>query len=504
MKILLTTLNSKYVHSNLALKLLYTCAAEKCEGLEIKEFTINQNDDYIFTELLQEEYDVICFSCYIWNIERIIDLAENIKKAQPDVWIVLGGPETSFETVEFIKKHKSIDFIITGEGEYTFSSLCRALKTCDERFEKIKGLVYRKDGKIYVNPPSELLIFESIPFPYDTMPCESDKVLYYESARGCPFSCSYCLSSLDKKIRALSLGRVFHDLDWFLEREVKQVKFVDRTFNWDKVRCNEIVKYIIEKDNAITNFHVEICGEFIDDEFLDLAARARKGLFQFEIGIQSTYKKTLAAVNRSDQIEKLLHNTRKLTALGNVKVHVDLIAGLPYESYHTFQNSFNDVYSLGADTFQLGFLKLLKGTEIREKIELYRYEYRRKAPYEVISNRFISAKDITRLKQIEELLDLYDNRGGFEKTLGAIIENLAESAFAFYEEFSIFYSLKGFQHRSHKKEDLYRILYEYINWKCKTTEITPEAFITLLSEDLQRTMNQDAVKKFERKGWNIL
>jgi len=503
MKALLTSLNSKYIHSNLALKYLYTAAAEIPAFIEIKEFTINNNDDYIFTEILAGEYDVICFSCYIWNIEETAYLAENIRKAQPDVIIIFGGPETSYETTGFMQQNKAVDFIVTGEGEYTFMCLLDALASGDIQFEKIKGLAYRNGDKIFVNQAAEPLVFESVPFPYNMLTCEQDKIIYYQSSRGCPFQCTYCISSLEKKLRALPAERVFKEIEYFLAKKVKQVKFVDRTFNWDRMRCREIVKYIIGRDNGVTNFHFEICGELIDDEFVELISTARKGLFRFEIGIQSTNKKALAAVKRSAAIEKVLHNTRKITVLDNVHVHVDLIAGLPFETYHTFKNSFNDAYSLSADTLQLGFLKLLKGTEIREKAEDYRYEYRRKAPYEIISNKFLSAQDLCRLKQIEEVLNLYYNRGGFAKTLNYITKVLTKAPFEFYEEFSTFFNLKGFQHKSHKKEDLYRILYEYAGWKIKKLEIPGEEFLSILAEDMNESLNPDTVKKFERKGWNI-
>ena len=503
MKVLLSSLNSKYIHSNLALKYLYTAAAGSSAFLEIKEFTINNNDDYIFTEILAGEYDVICFSCYIWNVEETLYLAENIKKAQPDVVIIFGGPETSYETAELMQENEAVDFIVMGEGEYTFTRLLDALASGDTQYEKIKGLTYKAGNKIFVNQASELLVFESVPFPYNLLTCEQDKIIYYQSSRGCPFHCSYCISSLERKLRALPLDRVRKDIEYFLANEVRQVKFVDRTFNWDSIRCREILKYIINRDNGITNFHFEICGELVNDEFVDLISTARKGLLRFEIGIQSTNKKALTAVRRSAAIEKVLHNTQKVTALANVHVHVDLIAGLPFENYHTFKKSFNDAYSLSADTLQLGFLKLLKGTEIREKADIYQYEYRRKAPYEVISNKFLSAQDLCRLKQIEEILNLYYNKGGFEKTLKYIVRAFVKTPFEFYEEFSIFFHLKGFQHRAHKKEDLYRILYEYAGWKARKLEISSEAFLSALADDMNESLNPDAVKKFEKKGWNI-
>ena len=499
MRILLTTLNSKYIHSNPALKYLYTVAAGCCDFIEIKEFTINDNPDYVFGEILAGGYDVICFSCYIWNIEETVYLAENIKKAEPGSLIVLGGPETSYETAEFMGEQKHIDFVVMGEGEYTFSCLAAALSSGEGNYGNIRGLAYREGDEVIVNQPVELLVFESIPFPYNLLPCEKDKVIYYESSRGCPFKCGYCMSSLDTRVRALPLERVFRELEYFLAKEVAQVKFVDRTFNYDRTRCKEVVRHIIRRDNGVTGFHFEICGELIDDDFIDLLSVARKGLFQFEAGVQSTHRKTLEAVNRSAAVDKLLRNMKKLTDLGNVKVHADLIAGLPFEDYDTFKKSFNDVYGLKADMFQLGFLKLLKGTAIREQAGLYDYKFKRKAPYEVISNRFLPARDVCRLKNIEEMLSLYCNRGGFKRALEYAVTVFAENPFAFFEEFSIFYNLKGFQHKSHKKEDLYRILYEYASWKSQKTGIPAGDFLKLLTEDMGESLSPEAAKKFERK-----
>jgi len=503
MKILLTTLNSKYIHTNPALKYLYTAAEASGAHFVINEFNINNNSDYIFTEILSGEYDAICFSCYVWNIEDTAYLAENIKKAQPGVVIVCGGPETGYATADFMNRHGYIDFVVTGEGEYTFDCLVKAWVSKDIAFEDIKGLAYRKDGDIIVNPPAGTLIFDSVPFPYSKLPCENDKIIYYESSRGCPFNCIYCMSSLEKKVRALPLDRVIRDMEYFLGNRVKQVKFIDRTFNWDKTRCKNILKYLINRDNEVTNFHFEMCGEFIDDELVEIIKAARAGLFQFEIGIQSTHRKTLTAVRRSTAVDELLKNTGKLTALGNINVHIDLIAGLPFEHYYAFKTSFNDAYELNADTLQLGFLKLLKGTEMRRKAAMYHYEFKSKAPYEIISNMFLSARDVRRLKQIEELLNLYYNRGGFEKTLRYATGTLAETPFDFYEEFSIFYNLKGFQGRQYKKDDLYRILFDYTAWKCRKISIKTDDFLSLLTEDMDNSFNPDAKKNFEKKGWSI-
>lgn len=497
-KVLLTTLNSKYVHSNLALKYLYLAGREHCGHLEIQEFTINNSRDYVFGELVMGDYDAVCFSVYIWNVEKTLELAADLKKARPRIRILFGGPEVSYDCREFMEQHPFVDFLIKGEGEDSFSQWCQALEG-KMPFSEVPGLLFRREQEIAEGPPAAAVDFGSLPQPYQEFPCERDKVIYYESSRGCPFRCSYCISSLDRCVREIAARQVKEDLDRFLHGRVKQVKFLDRTFNWDRRRSLELFRYLMERDNGETNFHFEICGDLLDEETLELLGRARPGLFQFEIGIQSTNPKALKAVDRPGDTKRLLHNVRQLVSTGKSHVHTDLIAGLPFEDYTSFRRSFNDVYSLGADNLQLGFLKLLKGTKIRREARLYGYVYMEKAPYQVISNRFISAEELCRLKQIEEVLDLYYNRGGFEQALTWATEHLARTPFDFYEAFADYYYAFGFQHRSHKKEDLYRIFYQF---GCGSGD--GETLKLLLEADMERTMNFDAVKKFKRKGWSIL
>jgi len=503
MRVLITTLNSKYIHANLALKYLYASAGENRRCIELKEFTINNDDDYIFTEIMRNKYDVICFSCYIWNIQRILVLAETIKKANWKTRIVVGGPEVSFETVEFMKENPFIDIVISGEGEKSFEELMEALQGSEPEFQAIKGLTYRALGKIYVNAQAEPLSMADVPFPYLILPIEEDKVLYYESARGCPYGCTYCLSSIDRTMRSLDLDRVKSELDYFLYKKVRQVKFVDRTFNWDTGRAYELIRYLIGNDNGVTNFHMELCAELIDEALLQLLCGARKGLFQFEIGIQSVNPKTLKAVHRSSEFEKVRYAVQKLAAIGNSHLHLDLIAGLPYEDFASFKNSFNKVYELKADNLQLGFLKLLKGTPIRSQVEEFRYLYREKAPYEFISNAFMSSEEVVKLKMVENILDLYYNKGGFKESLAYATIELAETPYHFYEEFANFYYLKGYQHRSHKKEDLYRIFLDYAAWKERHQNGVLDKMRELLSEDMDACLNSEAVKKFKGKGWEI-
>ena len=500
MRILLTTLNSQYVHSNAALKYLYTVTADISDDIDIREFTINNEASYIYGEILREDYDIVCFSCYVWNIEQIKTIAADLKKANPDIQICLGGPEVSFASHVIAVENPWVDFIFSGEAEYAFYRFCQVLHEEGRPFHTVPGLVYRREGKIYVNQQIEPMDFNYIPFLYSILECEEDKVVYYESARGCPFRCSYCLSAVDKSLRPLSVDRVKGDLGYFLYKKVMQVKFIDRTFNYSEERAYEIFKYLIENDNGITNFHFEICGDLLTKSLLELLSTARKGLFQFEIGIQSTNPKTLLAVNRKENVYPILDNVEKLMELGNIHIHVDLIAGLPYETYKLFSRSFNKVYSLKADTFQLGFLKVLKGAPIAEMKEEFGIKARDKAPYEIISNNWISAEEMVHLKMIEKMLDIYYNRHGFENTLSYLIGALEKTPFKFYEMLADFYYESGYQHKNRKKEEQYKILYKFALKKIPECE---EEIKSNLEKDLEGTLNPEEVKRFLKKGWEI-
>lgn len=460
MKILLTTLNSKYVHSNLAIKYLYTVVADEYSDVEVREFTINHDPTYIYTELVRANYDMVCFSCYIWNIEQIKALASDLKKARPGMLICLGGPAVSCDGPRFAVQNPWSDLLLCGEGEYSFYRLCQVLEQGEgeEGMKTIPGLIYRVDGKIYVNSQVEPMDFNLIPFPYSILECRPDQVVYYESVRGCPFRCTYCLSSIDKTLRPLDMDRVKADLGYFLYKKVMQVKFIDRTFNYDRKRAYEIFRYLMENDNGVTNFHFEICGDLLDGPTLQLLKGARKGLFQFEIGIQSANPDTLKAVRRPENVYPLLYNIEQLVKMGNIHIHVDLIAGLPYETYELFARSFNKVYALGADALQLGFLKVLAGTPICDELSEHGIVYRDKAPYEVIRTAYISADELARLHMIENMVDIYYNRGGFTHTLKDWIPALGRGAFGFFETLADFYYGEGYQHRNRKKEDQYRIL----------------------------------------------
>ena len=502
MKILLTTLNAKYVHSCLALKYLCTAALNAGFDAEYREFTINNDMHYVYGELVRGDYDLIGFSCYIWNIEKIKELAADIKKACPRVRILLGGPEAGNDAVSFLAEHRWADWILRGEGEISLVRFLQCLESAGD-LSRIGGLTYRREGRICENPQYPPVSPDQIPFPYSIFPAERDKVIYYESSRGCPYRCSYCLSSLEKQVRALPLERVERELSWFLKQSVRQVKFIDRTFNYDRKRARDIWKFLIDNDNGRTNFHFEICGDLLGEEEFDLLSGVRRGLFQFEIGIQSTNPRALAAVDRKADTGRLLGNVEKLTEMKNIHIHTDLIAGLPYEDYASFGRSFDQVYALKGDNLQLGFLKLLKGTKLRREKEVFGYVCREKAPYEVISSGYLSARELVRLKMIETVLDLYANRGGFSGGLDYLIEKTALSPFSFYEQFADFFFEQGYQHRSHRKEDLYRILFRFAASLEESLPGIGEETRLFLERDLEENMNFDAVKKFHKKGWEI-
>lgn len=505
MKILLAALNSQYVHSNPAVKYLYTVTADTSDEVTMREFTINNEYSYIYGELVRANCDMVCFSCYIWNIEIIKSIGSDLKKAKPGIKICLGGPEVSFDGHVFALENDWVDFIISGEGEYSFYRLCQVLRNEENAqelpLETVPGLIYRKNGKIYVNQQIEPMDFNSIPFIYSVLECDPKRVIYYESSRGCPFRCSYCMSSIEKTVRALDTVRVKKELGYFLHKKVMQVKFIDRTFNYDADRACEIIKYILDNDNGITNFHFEICADLLNDRMLALFGQAREGLFQLEIGIQSANPDTLKAVNRNENVYPVLYNIERLVALGNVHIHVDLIAGLPYETYELFGRSFNKVYALKADAFQMGFLKVLKGTVMEQRSEEYGLEYRDKAPYEFISNYWLSAEEAVRLKAIEKMLNTYYNRGGFVRTIDYLMSAMAAEPFDFYEKLSEFYYDMGYHNVNRKKEEQYRILRKFA--LTELGEQSRDDVEKVLIEDFEASFNSEEVKRFLKKGWEI-
>ena len=503
MKVLLTTLNSKYVHSSLALKYLFQASKGTGVNLEVKEYTINNEYDYIFGELIRSKADVVVFSTYIWNVEMIKALCEDLHKARPEVKIVLGGPEVSFDAANFLKEYSWASMIIRGEGEETFKELCRYWAGQNVDLSSINGITYRNNKGIMENFPRLPMEMDKVPFPYEGIEPEKDKVIYFESSRGCPFRCSYCMSSIEKTIRPMSLERTKEQLQYFIDRKVRQVKFIDRTFNFDKKRAYELWKFLIEQDNGTTNFHFEICADLLDEKILKLLREARPGLFQLEIGIQSVNPNTLKAIKRSTNTARLMDNIRKLASYGNCHLHVDLIAGLPYEDETSFRTSFNQVYDLGAEELQLGFLKLLKGTNLYNQRQEHQLNCRSKAPYQIISNKYISADQLVALQDLERVLDIYHNRGGFEGTIKYFIESTGKTPYDFYKDFGSYYVDAGFHHMYHKKEDQYRILLAY-GRACSYREgIDCQKVEELIIYDISSAMNEDVVKRFLKKGLEL-
>lgn len=460
MKIVLTAINAKFIHSSLAIRYLYAYAKEYQEFLYTVEYTINHQEDEILADLFEQKPDVICFSCYIWNISMVVSLAKNLKKILPNVKIVCGGPEVSYDCEEFLQQHSDIDVIIRGEGEVTFTRLVEALLNVSP-LDEISGLSLCKGNSIFSTMQTQPLSLLELPFPYETLEGLEHRIIYYETQRGCPFHCQFCLSSVEKGVRFVPLETVYSQLDFFLEHKVKQVKFVDRSFNCNLTHSHGIWRYLIEHDNGITNFHMEIEAHLLTDETIALLKLARPHLFQFEIGIQSTNEQTLKAVERDADFSSLKERILQIQALGTIHIHLDLIAGLPYEGYASFRKSFNDVFVLGAEQLQMGFLKLLKGSGLHRNREKYHIEYREENPYEVLSTKDISYVELLQLKRIEELLELYYNGNKAIKTLQYVLPFFS-SPFDFFEEFALFWVKNGHHKVKHKKEALYEILRKFL------------------------------------------
>ena len=537
MRFLLCGINAKYIHSNLAIFSLKAYAdRKKIPGAEIilKEYTINNYVEDILQDLYEEKADVVIFSCYIWNISFVRELAAELKKVSPDVKIWAGGPEVSYAANKFLMENPAFDLIMQGEGEEVFSELIRLTveEKCrikdvykqseskkvlsgivekrysierkqavkeekdieDKHFagednvyptnyidmsklQKLQGIAVRdfsgkaalgnaesnieNKTKIINTGFATLMDMDTIPFVYEDFHLFEHKILYYETSRGCPFCCSYCLSSVDKTVRFRSLPIVKKELDAFLEAKVPQVKFVDRTFNCNRQRAIDIWSYLVEHDNGITNFHFEISSDLLGEEELELFAKMRPGLIQLEIGVQSTNGETVDAIHRHIDLDKLFHYVDRVHELGNIHQHLDLIAGLPYENYERFGCSFDDLYAHEPDQLQLGFLKVLKGTMMEEEVKKYSILYRNQPPYEVLGTKWLSYDEIILLKGVEELVELYYNSGQYTLTLKYAVP-FFESPFRFYEMFSAWYRGKGYHKLNHNRLEKYNILREFL------------------------------------------
>lgn len=467
MKTVIIALNSKYIHSSLAPWYLKANCTPDCGEVKVMEFSINEMIDSILSEIYEENCDIAAFSCYIWNIREVLKIADNLKKVLPKVKIILGGPEVSFCAYEIMQKNSCIDYILSGEGEEAFAKLLRHFSNPSITLNSIKSLTYR-EGENIVGGQEYALVedLNTIKSPYSEAMLESigNKIVYYESSRGCPFNCSYCLSSTFKGVRYLDLERVKSDILRFMEKGIKMVKFIDRTFNCNVERAKQIFSFIIEKAGA-TCFHFEAAADLFDEEMIAILSKAPTGLIQFEIGVQTTNAKTLEAINRKTNLKQVFDNVQKLNSLKNIHLHLDLIVGLPYEHYQSFQKSFNDVYALKPHHLQVGFLKLLNGSIIRKEADKYDYKFRDYPPYEVLSSDCLSYGEISKLKNIEDMVERYLNSGRFVKTLDYLIKAFA-SPFDFYEKLSDYFKEQGYFKRSLSSRDLYTVILNFVQ-DCK-------------------------------------
>ena len=473
MKILLTAINAKYIHSNLAVYSLKASAGEYKEAVEIAEFTINNQADFILKEIYMRKPEVLMFSCYIWNLSMIEEVMREFHKLCPQVPIWLGGPEVSFEVEDFLKKHPEVTGVMMGEGEETFRELC-ACYANELELKEILGIAYRKeDGSIQVNEWRAIMDMSTLPFSYNRMDDFSNRIIYYESSRGCPFSCSYCLSSVDKKLRFRDLELVKEELQFFIDQKVPQIKFVDRTFNCHHEHAMEIWKYIHEHDNGVTNFHFEVSADLLNEEELALMAQMRPGLIQLEIGVQSTNEVTIKEIKRTMKLERLKEIVEKVKGFGNIHQHLDLIAGLPYEDYDTFRKSFDEIYALQPNQLQMGFLKVLKGSYMFEHAKEYEILYHDNPPYEVLSTKWLSYDDVLKMKRIEEMLEVYYNSGQFEITM-QVLGTHFESAFDMFRKMGDFYERNGYFGMSHSRIRRCEILMEFLKEEWLMDEVHGE------------------------------
>lgn len=487
MKTVLVAINAKYIHSNLAVYSLRSYARTFGYEPELLEFTINQQKDQILKGIYEAKPDLLCFSCYIWNLSYAEEIIEDIKKILPKVTIWAGGPEVSYDAPKFLKRHPEVDGIMCAEGEKTLTELISYYeigKSQGKSLNGINGIVYQENKTIHQTPLRDIMNMDDLVFPYEDLKDFEHKIIYYESSRGCPFSCSYCLSSIDKKLRFRSFSLVEKELEFFLAHKVPQVKFVDRTFNCKKSHAMAIWTYIKEHDNGITNFHFEVAADLLTEDEIALIQTMRPGLIQLEIGVQSTNEKTLAEIHRKTDFEEITRKVKAVQKGENVHQHLDLIAGLPYENYESFGHSFNDVYALKPEQLQLGFLKVLKGSYMAEAAEGYGCVHKAKPPYEVLGTRWLSYEEILKLKGVEEMVEVYYNSGQFQKTIRAM-EHLFETAFSMYEELADFYEKNGYNEVSHTRIRRYEILQEFLQEK----EANLEYFKQLMIFDLYAREN---------------
>ena len=468
MKVCLIAVNSKYIHMSPAVDSLAAFAAAGGEPAGSLCFTVNQPAEQILGRIYAENARVYCFSVYIWNVEMVFRLVKDLKKVRLEAEIWLGGPEVSCRAEQLLREHPEIRGIMRGEGEGTFLDLLRAYRKeieAEDRFSAILGISYRRtDGSIAENDSRPAMDMDRLVFPYFGTEPDPNRIYYYESSRGCPFACSYCLSSIDRQVRFKSVEKTEKELAWFLKNQVKQVKFVDRTFNLEPARSLRIWRFLKENDNGITNFHFEICAELLTEEELAFLKTLRPGQVQFEIGVQTANPVTLERIHRSRNEEKLRTAVKALLDAKNIHIHLDLIAGLPEEDLESFRNSFNAVYGMHPLNLQLGFLKILSGTPMETYAREHGFVRSDFPPYEVLSTPSLSCGDLLELKAVEEMLEVYYNSHQFEKTVAAL-EEMYQGGYGLYRDLAEFYNKKGYDRMDHARMRRYEILLEFIEEK---------------------------------------
>lgn len=507
MKILLVACNAKYIHSNLAVYDLQAYASDYADHIVLKEYTINQQKDDIMRDIYLEHPDVVCVSCYIWNLSFVKELMADLIKILPGADFWAGGPEVSYDAEKFLTENSEFKGVMVGEGEETFKELAGYyVEKNPQDLKNMTGICYRDGDQIIHNGWRQIMDLSSIPFIYKDLSEFKNRIIYYESSRGCPFSCSYCLSSIDKKLRFRDTETVKKELQFFIENKVPQVKFVDRTFNCKHDHAMAIWKYINEHDNGVTNFHFEISADLLREEELQEMSTMRPGLIQLEIGVQSTNPDTIKAIHRTMDFEKLKGIVDRIHGFGNIHQHLDLIAGLPYEDYDSFRNSFNDVYALKPQQLQLGFLKVLKGSHMMEMCREYGIVYKTQEPYEVLSTKWLDYDHVLKLKTVENMVEVYYNSGQFQNTL-EYLEKFFPDAFSIYERLGSFYMEKGYGDISHTRMRRYEILLEFLE---DMPEISVDQVKDQMVYDLYLRENLKSrpgfardQKPFERQIWDF-
>ena len=507
MKILLAACNAKYIHSNLAVYDLQAYASEYADHIVLKEYTINQLKDDIMRDIYLEHPDVVCVSCYIWNLSFVKELMADLIKILPGADFWAGGPEVSYDAEKFLTENSEFKGVMVGEGEETFKELAGYyVEKNPQDLKDMTGICYRDGDQIIHNGWRQIMDLSSIPFIYKDLSEFKNRIIYYESSRGCPFSCSYCLSSIDKKLRFRDTETVKKELQFFIDNKVPQVKFVDRTFNCKHDHAMAIWKYINEHDNGVTNFHFEISADLLREEELQEMSTMRPGLIQLEIGVQSTNPDTIKAIHRTMDFEKLKGIVDRIHSFGNIHQHLDLIAGLPYEDYDSFRHSFNDVYALKPQQLQLGFLKVLKGSHMMEMCREYGIVYKTQEPYEVLSTKWLDYDHVLKLKTVENMVEVYYNSGQFQNTL-EYLEKFFPDAFSIYERLGSFYMEKGYGDVSHTRMRRYEILLEFLE---DVPEISMDQVKDQMVYDLYLRENLKSrpgfardQKPFERQIWDF-